>query len=128
MARFLLDTSVIVDVLNGKRGRAELLRSLLEAGHVLGCCPINVAEVYAGMRPQEEEPTKRLLESLEYHAISREAARLAGEWKRDHRKSGTTLHLADAVIAAVAITNRLTLMTDNVKDFPMKGLELYQLP
>jgi predicted nucleic acid-binding protein len=36
--------------------------------------------------------------------------------------------IADATIAAVALSHELTLMTDNVKDFPMKELVLYPLP
>ena len=36
--------------------------------------------------------------------------------------------VADATIAAVAIANELTLLTDNVKDFPMKEIVLYPLP
>ena len=38
-----------------------------------------------------------------------------------------TLTVADAAIAAVALAHELTLMTDNVKDFPMKELALYPL-
>ena len=51
MATFLLDTSVIIDAINGKRDRGQLLQRLLEQGHLLACCPINVTEVYAGLRP-----------------------------------------------------------------------------
>ena len=51
MATFLLDTSVIIDAINGKRDRGQFLKGLLEQGHLLACCPINVTEVYAGLRP-----------------------------------------------------------------------------
>jgi predicted nucleic acid-binding protein len=43
-------------------------------------------------------------------------------------KKGTTLALADVTIAAVAIVHGLTLITDNVKHFPMKELRRYQFP
>jgi len=55
-------------------------------------------------------------------------ARLAGLLKRDYGRKGTTLSVADTTIAAVALVHELTLMTDNVKDFPMKDLSLYPLP
>jgi predicted nucleic acid-binding protein len=32
------------------------------------------------------------------------------------------------MIAAVAIDNQLTLLTDNTRDYPMKELHLYPLP
>jgi len=128
MPGFLLDTSVIVDVLNGKKGRPELLRGLVSQGHLLGCSPVNVAEVYAGMRPNEERSTSQLLRSLQYCPITFEIAELAGRLRREHKRQGVTLSIADTLIAAVAMHNQLTLITDNVKHFPMKELALYALP
>jgi predicted nucleic acid-binding protein len=125
---YLLDTSVIIDALNNKRGRRDLLLSLAKQGHLLACCPINVTEIYAGMRPKEEEATEEFLHSLEYYHITWPVARLAGLLKRDYARNGTTLTVADAIIAAVALVHELTLVTDNVKDFPMKDLLLYPLP
>jgi predicted nucleic acid-binding protein len=128
MASYLLDTNVIIDVLNGKRGRRDFLLNLVRQGHLLACCPINVTEVYAGVRPQEEEATEEFLRSLEYCALTWPVARLAGLLKRDYGRKGTTLTVADTTIAAVALIYELTLMTDNVKDFPMSNLALYPLP
>lgn len=128
MGTYLLDTSVIIDALNNKRGRRELLLGLVRQGHLLACCPINITEVYAGMRPKEEAATEEFLRSLEYYHLTWPAARLAGLLKRDYSRKGTTITMADATIAAVALVHELTLMTDNVKDFPMKELTLYPLP
>ena len=128
MATFLLDTSVIIDALNNKRNRPAMLLELLEAGHILGCCPINVTEVYAGMRPREEAATAAFIASLQYYPISLAAASLAGDLKREHGRKGMTLNLGDVIIAAVAIHDQLTLLTDNIKDFPMKDLSLSSFP
>lgn len=128
MATYLLDTSIIIDALNGKRGRRDFLLGLVKQGDLLACCPINVTEVYAGLRPKEEPATEEFLRSLEYYHLTWPVARLAGVIKRDYRRKGTTLTVADTTIAAVALVNELTLLTDNVKDFPMKELTLYPLP
>ena len=128
MASYLLDTSVIIDALNNKRNRRDLLLNLLRQGHLLACCPVNVAEVYAGLRPKEESATEEFLRTLEYYHITWPVARMAGLLKRDHHRKGVTLTLADTMVAAVAIVHELTLLTDNVKDFPMKDLKLYPLP
>jgi predicted nucleic acid-binding protein len=129
MSAYLLDTGVIIDALNGRQSRSEFLLDLLEReGNVLACCPINIAEVYAGMRPKEEEKTSALLRSLRLFPITFTAAELAGRLKRDHAARGVTLSLTDTLIAAVAIENGLTLITDNIKDFPMKELSLYPRP
>jgi predicted nucleic acid-binding protein len=129
VATYLLDTSVIIDAINGKRNRNQLLREFTEQqDHILACCPVNVAEVYAGMRPSEERLTMAVLHSLRYFPITFAIAELAGLLKRDYGKKGVTLSLSDAMIAATAIHNGLVLLTDNVKDFPMKELLLYPLP
>lgn len=128
MATLLLDTSVIIDVLNGKRNRPELLKQLLHQGHLLACCAINVTEVYAGLRAHEETRTMNLLQSLQYLPITWPVARLAGELKRDYGRKGITLATTDATIAAVALYHELSLVTDNLKHYPMKDLDLYPLP
>ena len=128
MATYFLDTSVIIDALNNKRGRRDLLLDLLRQGHLLACCAINVAEVFAGLRPKEEKTTEEFLRSLEYYHITWPVARLAGLLKRDHAKKGIMVSIADATITAVAIAHELPLLTDNVKDFQMKDLTLYPLP
>ncbi len=128
MAVYLLDTCVLIDVINEKKNRRLFLRSLVAAGHTLACCPINVSEVYAGIKPKEEAQTAILMRSLEYFPIIYAVAELGGFLKRDYGKKGKTLSLTDTLIGAVAIHNGLILMTDNIKDFPMKELQLYPLP
>ncbi len=128
MARFLLDTTFIIDVLNGKRDRATVMKELIAEQHELTCCAINVAEVYAGMRAPEKDKTEALLRSLEYVPLSWEASRLAGHLKQEWTGKGKTLSLADLMIAAVCMTEALTLITDNRKDFAMAGLTLHPLP
>jgi predicted nucleic acid-binding protein len=129
MATYLLDTTIIIDAINEKRGRFQLLLDLAEGqGHTLACCPINVTEVYAGMRPKEEKRTVALLKSLQLFPITFPVAEIAGLLKRDHAKKGITLATTDVTIAAVAIHNQLTLITDNRRHFPMNELSLYPLP
>ena len=74
-----------------------------------------MTEVYAGMRQKEEAATEEFLRSLEYYHLTWGVTRLAGLLKRDYGRKGTTLTVADAMIAAVALAHELTLMTDNVK-------------
>ena len=63
---------------------------------------------------------------MEWYEVTWEIARRAGLFRRDFQKRGITLSLADVTIAAVAIANDLTLMSDNVGHFPMKDLNLYR--
>ena len=42
MTQFLLDTSIIIDVLNNKHNGAKLISNLLSEGHIFYCCSINI--------------------------------------------------------------------------------------
>jgi tRNA(fMet)-specific endonuclease VapC len=128
MAIVLLDSSVIFDHLNGRFGRTEFLEQLIEQGHVLACCPVNFTEVYAGLRPGEEDKTAAFLNSLEYLPVTPEIARQAGLLRRDWQKKGQTLSYTDVTIAAVALSNGVPILTDNRKHFPMPELQLVPLP
>ena len=127
MAVYLADTSVLIDAINRKRGRWELLRALVEGGDTLGCSAITVTEIYAGMRPHESAATQSFLEGMELYEVDWELARYAGLLKNEWARRGQTLSVPDVLIAATALVRSLVLMTDNRKDFPMPQLILYQL-
>ena len=128
MAVFLLDTNIIIDVINGRCQRPQQLEALLDQQILLACTSINVTEVYMGMLPHEAGPTKALLSGLEYYAVTWEDAQIAGQLFSQWRKKGTTLSLADCTIAAVCIHHGLTLVTDNQRHFPMPEIRLHTLP
>lgn len=126
--RLLLDSSVLIDALRSQRGRRQWLAEHVRAGHTLATSALNLAEVYAGMRPEEEARTKAFLNALECHDITCSVAEMAGKLKSHWARQGRTLKLADMVIAAVALQRGCPLVTDNRKDFPMPQLQLYDLP
>jgi predicted nucleic acid-binding protein len=124
----LLDTTILIDALRHRQGRRELLAKTVHQGHRLATTTINLAEIYAGMRPVEEARTKMFLDGLEYYPVTAAIARRAGRLKWEWSRKGRTLSLDDMLIAAAALEHGLTLMTDNRMDFPMRQLELYSLP
>jgi predicted nucleic acid-binding protein len=124
----LLDTTVLIDALRLQRGRRQWLAALVRAGHTLGTSTLNLAEVYAGMRPQEEARTKAFLNALQCHEITASLAEKAGKLKSHWARQGRTITLADMLVAAVALQQECPLATDNRKDFPMPELQLYEMP
>jgi tRNA(fMet)-specific endonuclease VapC len=121
---YLLDSDVIIAYLRGLREAVDFANHLHRNGAVLGCCPVNVAEVHAGMREKERDATEKMIDSLRFFPIDLEAAKLAGDMICNYRSRGITLTLADAMIAAVAIQNDLILATHNEKHYPMAELTL----
>jgi predicted nucleic acid-binding protein len=125
---FLLDTSVLIDTLRLRQGRRELLVQLVREGHLLATTAINIAEIYSGIRPGEEERTNLFLDSLECYAIDAAAGEHAGRLRSSWARKGRVIGLPDTIVAAIAIEQGCTLLTDNRKDFPMPELKIYPLP
>lgn len=127
MALLLLDTTVLIDVLRGRPAGAQLL-ALRRTGVQPATCAINVEEIVRGLRDSEQPVADRLFSGLRMLSIGRPEAELAGTWRRQFAASGVTLHQADCLIAAAAVTAGATFATGNVKDFPMTGLTLQHWP
>jgi len=124
---YLLDTTAIIDLLRGNHQLRTTIQQWIEEGLAVTYCPISVCEVYEGLRPDESEATGAFFAGFECDAITYEAGRLAGTWIVEYRKKGITLSRLDALVAAVAHLNGRSLVTANVKDFPMlEGGGLYQ--
>ncbi len=115
-------------ITSGRCGRTEFLDNLIGQGHILACCAVNITEVYAGLRPGEETKTKAFLDSLEYLPVTPAITRQAVLLRRDWQKKGQTLSYTDVTIAAVALSNRAPLITDNRKHFPMPELQIFAMP
>jgi len=123
MGIYLLDSDVIISYLRGLKETVFFVDYLFKIGSILGCCPVNIAEVYAGMKESERNETERFINSLRFFPISREVAKLAGNIICEYRSKGLTLSSTDAMIAAVAINNDFVLIIYNKKHYPMKELK-----
>lgn len=127
MAEYLLDTTVIIEHLRGNEKVNYYLEEMGVKGDIAGCCCINIAEVYAGMKEKEREKTDKFIESIYYFEVTKEIAKLAGKLKQKYAEKGKTLSIADVIIAATAIVYGLTLITKNVKHYPFPELEINEI-
>jgi len=127
MTVYLPDTNVLIDALNGRRDRKKLLHGLVAQGHSLACCAVTIAELYAGLHPNEVAPAEEFVSVMVWTEISFSVARKAGELKYEWARKGKTLGAADTMIAATALHYKLTLITDNRKDFPMQDLSIHPI-
>jgi predicted nucleic acid-binding protein len=122
---YLLDTTAIIDYLRNKSGVPDLLIQFCNEGGLICCCPINIVEVYQGMKDKEKAATDEFLNSLKCYEITPEIGYIAGEIKRKYLKKGITLSTADVLIAVTAIKNHLVLVTNNARHFPLEEMNIY---
>lgn len=127
MARFLLDTTVLIDVLRG-RSAAERLLELSETSEVSFVCAVNIEEVFRGVRKEEVGSVRRLLEGLRVAPLGRVEGEAAGSWRQAFADRGITLSQADCLVAAAAVGVGARLVTGSPKDFPMAGLAVEHWP
>ena len=102
--RILVDSDILIDHLRGHHRFAVGKDTV----HV---STVTRAELFAG-RGSEEAKVRRLLEPFAELAVDRGVAERAGRIRRTAR-----IGMADALIAATAISHRLTLVTRNATAF-----------
>ena len=124
MIEYLLDSDVLIWQLRDQRETVELLAKLSKRG-ILACSVVSIVEIQAGVRHGEEKKTDALLDSLKAYDATPAIANLAGRFIRGYRAKGITLDFVDSIIAATAAIHNLTLLTYNIKHYPMPEVKLY---
>lgn len=112
----MVDTTVLIDVLRGREEAVALLQRLPERPLA---SEVTRIEVLRGMRAPERGATRRLLSTLDWVPIDAAVADRAGRLGRRWRRSHPGLALADLVIAATAEERSASLLTSNVRHYPM---------
>jgi predicted nucleic acid-binding protein len=119
--RYLLDTTVLVDHAHDRAGVAELLEELFSQPNDLYTCDVVVTEALSKGPDEEILVIGSLLRALEYVSTHPDAARWAGESRRQRGATGPR-SLADAVIAGVARSLEAIVVTRNPRDFERQGV------
>ena len=121
----LLDTDILIDFLRGRREARALLASYGTTAERPYISVVSVSEIWAGSRPAEKAATGALLSALNKVPVSESIAAAAGEFLNTYRH-GHGVELGDALIAATAVEIQATLLTRNVKHYPMPAVKLFR--
>ena len=119
MAGFLLDTVTLIDVSKNIEPVRSRVHEWLHGDEVVAACAITVAEFYAGVPPAERQQRDEFFDLLEYWEMTRDVARLAGNYRYDYARLGQQLSTADTLLAALAVIREAILVTSNERHFPM---------
>jgi tRNA(fMet)-specific endonuclease VapC len=117
-----LDTSVLINNLRGEKETLEFIRNLENDGATLSTTTINSFELFYGAyRSKRQErnltATRTLLNRLILLDLTGEASDEAGHILASLEKKGEVIGFRDALIAAIAITHKMTLATNDTEHF-----------
>ena len=125
---FLLDTDTIIYNLKGNEGIERNLQDHFE--DPMKICVITLMELYFGAYKSKKitgnlSKVRTIENAFEIISADRECAEIFGMLKASLKKSGALLDDFDLIIASLAMTNNLTLVTNNTKHFSrIDGLKL----
>lgn len=127
MAAYLLDTDILINASKNQNIEANWILENIEQGNKLYICLVNILEFFAGIAPKEHSNWQEFIDRLKFIETSKESAYQAAIWRYDFARKGKQVSTPDALIAAVAKEHNLTLVTNNLKDFPMLDIKILSL-
>jgi len=121
VTRYLIDTSVWVNVLKGDPKTRSRMESLANQGSSILMCEPVAMELLAGARKHEVHAINEFIDhfaSLEFDTLH--DFRSAGEIRRQLSWQGKTVKsVVDCMIAVLALTNEEIVIVHNDSDFEM---------
>lgn len=120
---FLLDTNVLIDYLEGIEPRKSFLQKYLFED-VLYISPVTIAELRPRTSKTDQEKLEEFIHQGKVVYVDLEIGFAAGEYRGQFATKTKKVYLIDCLIAATCKVHNLTLITNNVKDYPMKDIKI----
>lgn len=120
---YLIDTDILIWVLRGNKEYKDLLLELKNKA-VLSISTITIAEIYKNIFPSEIVKTENIFNEFQVWDVTVPIAKQGGLYWQQYVKQLRTLNLTDCLIAATAHINNATLVSLNLKHFPMKDIQV----
>jgi predicted nucleic acid-binding protein len=125
---YLLDSDMLIYFFNQAAPGYDLISSMLRRNEKVVISVLSVMEARAGWN-QEEAGTfiPVLYDLFTIEPVSTAIAERAGRLRYESKHEGKTKpRPVDAMIAATALEHDYCLITNNLKDYTMPGLNLYR--
>lgn len=115
----VIDTDILIWILRGEeKVKSRFTDMVVETNGFVFITPVQVAEIFAGLKVNEKIKAHAFLESLNMIDIDKQIGEIAGEYIGKYKKSHSVT-LADALVGASAKMNGFKLWTLNKKHYPM---------
>jgi tRNA(fMet)-specific endonuclease VapC len=120
------DTDVLIDFLSGHEPVASVVASAIAAEEEMATTVVSRFELLSGVRTAKQgRAVGRLLEALSTLALDSPAADRAARVRRDLEKAGSSIGMADSLIAGIVLEHGGRLLTRNQRHFErVEGLPL----
>lgn len=124
----LADTDVLIDYVAGVPSAVAAISLYAETDR-LRTTAVNCFELMSGAEGKRGEKIRRLLAVIAVLPLDREAAERAAEVRRTLEAKGQPIGMGDSLIAGIALTHNLPLLTRNRRHFErVANLKLLPLP
>ena len=121
--KYLLDSTVVIDHVRGYRPGVDLLARLFATNAELFTCDVVTCESLSRGDADERQLALTLLDALEFVAVDPDAARWAGDQRRERIEAGARKPtVPDGLIAGLAWRLGATVVTRNARDFEPFGI------
>ena len=129
----IIDTCFFIDLMNEEVDAIQKFADLDFSGISMFCSTISIFELYQGKGiltnyQKESKKIEKVISQTEILSFDKEASKTAGIITANLKNQGNLIGRMDSMIAGVALSNNLPILTRNIKDFnrvPNLRLESY---
>jgi len=128
MALILADSDVLIDALRGRElAKARIANELRKTS--LGTTTVTVFELLSGAKtPASQKKIQKLFAAMRIFPFDQPAAEAAAEARQRLEAQGTSIGMADYLIAGICLAHSATLLTRNRRHFEkIPGLMVAEL-
>ena len=122
---YLIDTDVLIWILRGNKKYSDLLISLKD-NDALSISTVSIGEIYKNLFPSELIKTENFLNEFQIWDVTTSIAKQAGLYYQQYSKQFKNLNLTYCLIAATVTVSNLTLVSLNIKHFPMNDIKIFK--
>lgn len=120
---FLLDTNTVLEAFWGVEPVASTVKTWIREGKI-AISAISVAEILSRATAKEKEKLNLLTSRFRPLAVDHITAEIAGNYRQKFLRKKKKVFLLDCLVAATAKLYNLKIVTRNIKDYPMKDIEI----
>ena len=128
--KYLLDTNTCIRYLNGRSENIRKSITLMNPQDILLCSVVKAELFYGSMKSLYPEKNlarqKKFVDQFLSLPFDDNAAASYSRIRAELEKAGTPIGPNDLLIAAVAVSNELTIVTHNIKEFSRVDGLLYE--